>query len=99
MFSYDRQALSELFDFFLAQWRAGKNIYILAGNHDRLNQHFVYHEGKKVADILNKQSDNTIHFITEPEIHTIESQKILFMPYNKLFLGNYRNTILTNASV
>ncbi len=93
MFSYDRQALSELFDFFLAQWREGKNIYIVAGNHDRLNQHFVYHEGKKVADILNRQSDNKLYFITEPESHTIEWKKILFMPYNKLFLNTYQDSI------
>lgn len=93
MFSYDRQALGDLFDFFLQLWEEWKNVYILTGNHDWLNQHFVYHEGKKVADILNKKTDNKIHFITEPEVITIEWKEILFMPYNKAFLGNYRNTI------
>jgi DNA repair exonuclease SbcCD nuclease subunit len=72
MFSYDRQALGDLFDFFLELRRDGKNVYILAGNHDWLNQHFVYHEGKKVADILNDQAPNKLYFITEPETHTIE---------------------------
>ncbi len=89
MFSYDRQALGELFDFFLELWRDGKNVYIVAGNHDWLNQHFVYHEGKKVADILNKQTDNKLRFITEPEVLSIEGKDILFVPYNKGFLGQY----------
>ena len=44
MFSYDRQALADLFDFFLSLWNEGKNVYVLAGNHDWLNQHFIYHE-------------------------------------------------------
>lgn len=93
MFSYDRQALGELFDFFLQLWEEWKNVYILTGNHDWLNQHFVYHEGKKVADILNKKTDNKIHFITEPEVHNIEWKEVLFMPYNKAFLGNYMNSV------
>jgi metallophosphoesterase superfamily enzyme len=83
MFSYDRQALAELFDIFLQLWREKKNIYIVGGNHDRLSQHFIYHEGKKVADILSKQTDNQLHFITTPETHTIEGQEIFFVPYNK----------------
>ena len=91
MFSYDRQALGDLFDFFLQLWEEWKNVYILTGNHDWLNQHFVYHEGKKVADILNKKTDNKIHFITEPEVQTIEWKEILFMPYNKAFLGQYKD--------
>lgn len=98
MFSYDRQALSDLLDLFLAQRHAGKNVYILAGNHDWLGQHFIYHEGKKLADILNRtssqhsQQNNKLHFITEPETHTIEGQKILFLPYNKAFLSSYLET-------
>lgn len=52
MFSYDRKALSELFDLFLSLWKEGKNVYILAGNHDRIGQQFVYAEGKKIADLL-----------------------------------------------
>ena len=115
MFSYDRQALGELFDFFLELREGWKNVYILTGNHDWLNQHFVYHEGKKALDMLSKQYSirhseqreesrewqndkmtkwlNKIHFIVEPEIHTIEDKEILFMPYNKGFLGNYMNSI------
>ncbi len=89
MFSYDRSALSELFDIFLEIRHSGKNVYILTGNHDRLAQHYIYQEWKKVADILNTQSTSTLQFITEPTEYTIEWQKILFMPYNKAFLAKY----------
>ena len=100
MFSYDRQALGELFDFFLELRWQGKNIYILTWNHDWLNQHFVYHEGKKVADILVNSSQlavnskgNKMYFITEPEIYIIEDKEVLFIPYNKAFLGQYKETV------
>jgi hypothetical protein len=107
MFSYDRGALSQLFDLFLEVRHSGKNAYILTGNHDWLAQWFIYQEGKKVADILNRSKtlnwDSTdkhhtthpqIHFITEPITYTIEGQEILFMPYNKWFLTHYKDTLL-----
>jgi len=37
-----------LLDFFLELVREGKTVYILAGNHDRIGQHFVYEEAKRV---------------------------------------------------
>lgn len=87
MFSYDRQALADLFDFFLKLREQKKNVYVMAWNHDWLNQHFIYHEGKKIADILNSHTeDSKIFFITQPEIQTIENKTILFLPYNKAFL-------------
>lgn len=87
MFSYDRQALADLFDFFLSLRDQGKNVYIMAGNHDWLNQHFIYHEWKKIADILNaRTSDNKIYFITEPGTYIIDNQEFLLLPYNKEFL-------------
>lgn len=72
MFSYDRRALGRLFDLFLRLWDQGKNVYILAGNHDRIGQQFVYAEGKKIADMLPQHSGRVIRFITSPELHTIE---------------------------
>ncbi len=44
MFSYDRRALARLFDLFLDFRQQGKNVYILAGNHDWIGQQFVYAE-------------------------------------------------------
>lgn len=53
-FSYDRAALLELFELFLDLYREGRNLYILAGNHDRLGNTFVFEEGKRVFDLLQK---------------------------------------------
>lgn len=72
MFSYDRKALSRLFDLFLSLRKQGKSVYILAGNHDRIGQQFVYAEGKKIADLLPQTTEHIIRFITSPEMHTIE---------------------------
>lgn len=58
-------------------------MYILAGNHDRIGQQFVYAEGKKIADMLPQNSEHTIRFITTPEVHEIEGKKILFFPFSK----------------
>lgn len=44
MFSYDRTALASLFDLFLQLRKNGKNVYVLAGNHDWIGQQFVYAE-------------------------------------------------------
>ncbi len=44
MFSYDRTALARLFDLFLSLRKSGKNVYVLAGNHDWIGQQFVYAE-------------------------------------------------------
>jgi hypothetical protein len=38
-------------------YRQGKNIYILAGNHDWLGSSFVFEEGKKVFDLLQKRNE------------------------------------------
>lgn len=95
MFSYDRQALADLFDFFLSLWDEGKNVYVMAGNHDWLNQHFIYHEWKKIADILNaRTSENKIHFVTEPSTYLIEWKEFFFLPFNKEFLHTQKETFL-----
>ena len=85
-FSYDRGALLWLFELFLDLYRQGKNIYILAGNHDWLGSSFVFEEGKKVFDLLQKRNEQksqdwNLFFITEPELREIEGEKVLFMPY------------------
>ena len=53
-FSYDRSALLALFELFLEFYGRGKNLYILAGNHDWLGNSFVFEEGKQVFDLLQK---------------------------------------------
>lgn len=76
-FSYDRNALMSLYHFFLELFKAGKNVYILAGNHDRLGNNFVFEEAKKAFALF----ESNIHFITEPMLTEIEGEKIFFLPY------------------
>ncbi len=83
-FSYDRNAILELYTIFVELFKSGKNVYVLAGNHDRLWQHFVYAEAKKAFDIINtleKWSTGKLYFITSPQTHTIEWEDIIFLPY------------------
>jgi len=46
----------------------------LAGNHDRLGNSFVFEEGKKAFDIINKiaHEQGKITFITTPQYQEIE---------------------------
>lgn len=81
-FSYDRGALLALFELFLELYTQGKNLYVLAGNHDRLGSSFVYEEGKQVFDLLqHQQSWGELHFITKPWLTELEGEKILFLPF------------------
>lgn len=82
-FSYDRNALLELYDLFLERYIQWKNLYILAWNHDWLGNMFVFEEWKKAFEILSKiqeKHDNEICFITQPIIKDIEWKKICFLP-------------------
>jgi len=83
-FSYDRNALLALYNYFVELFEQGKNVYVLAGNHDRLGQHFVYAEAKTAFDLLKSVDTKNLwklHFITEPELHTIQWEKFLFFPF------------------
>lgn len=81
-FSYDRKAILDLFELFLYFFGKWKNIYVLAGNHDRIGETFVFEEAQKSFEILNNHTQNKIYFITQPQLTEIEWQKILFMPFN-----------------
>ncbi len=77
-FSYDRPSLFALLDFFIELTNKQRHVYILAGNHDRLGQHFVYSETEK---ILQQNTHEYLHIITKPELTTIQGQNFLFVPY------------------
>jgi UDP-2,3-diacylglucosamine pyrophosphatase LpxH len=51
-FAYDRNALFALYEFFITLLQAGKRVYVLAGNHDRLGNSFVYAEAQKAFSVL-----------------------------------------------
>ena len=81
-FSYDRNALLELYDLFLDLYFKWKNLYILAWNHDRLGNTFVFEEWKKAFEMLSKiwDKDNEICFIAKPMVKEIEWKNICFLP-------------------
>lgn len=78
-FSYHKPSLLALLDLWIDIAHSGKTLYILAGNHDRLGQHFVYAEAEKIISHHNQSSN--IHFITTPQTHTIGGETIIFLPY------------------
>ena len=85
-FSYDREALLKLYTLFLDLYKSGKNVYILAWNHDWLGNTFVFEEAKRTYEIIRNVFDNwegsgKIEFITEPKVDNIEWEDILFLPY------------------
>ena len=91
-FSYDRVALLALYNFFLELFAEGKNVYVLAGNHDWLWNTFVFEEARRtfetinwvVENIDNNNNNNNnnwkIEFIVEPKIENIEGEEFLFLP-------------------
>ena len=83
-FSYDRAALLALFAFFIQLFEAGKQVYVLAGNHDWLGDTFVFEEAQKAFLLFDKYSTTTtglLKFVTEPTIETIEGQRVLLFPF------------------
>ncbi|MDD3262656.1 MAG: metallophosphoesterase [Candidatus Absconditabacteria bacterium] len=83
-FSYDRTALLSLYHFFVELFEQGKNVYILAGNHDRLGNSFVFEEAQKAFQIIQKydtKHKGNLHFITQPTQITIENQSIILFPF------------------
>lgn len=83
-FNYDRKSLLRLFHLFIRLLESWKQVYVLAGNHDRIAWHFVYEEARQAFDLL--QSTTTfawsLHFITSPTRVTIDWKDILFFPYS-----------------
>lgn len=83
-FSYHRPSLLTLLDFFLELVAQGKQVYVLAGNHDRLGQHFVYAEAEKIVQSSHSSLVTpwgSLSFVTTPQIIQIESEDILLLPY------------------
>ncbi len=81
-FSYDRWALLALYQFFIELFEEGKKVYILAGNHDRLGNSFVFEEAQKAFSLVQQYSNHIweIHFITKPTIIWTQ-EKILLFPF------------------
>lgn len=99
-FTYDRKALLKLFELFLQLYQQGKNIYILSGNHDRIGDSFVFHEGKTISHILEKLQwenwEGKLKFITSLYQEEIEGQNIIFLPFSLKYTENPTHTKTTD---
>ena len=91
-FAYDRNALLQLYKFFIELFEQEKDIYILSGNHDRLGSSFVFEEAQKAFDVLLHdrfkeltKGKGKVHFVTKPLLQNIEGEEILLLPF---FLPN-----------
>jgi len=85
-FSYDAVALHTLFSYWMKLVSEWKQLLILAWNHDRIHNQFVFAEWKMVFDMMNtKDLPWSILFITQPLFLTIQNQDILFFPYTTTF--------------
>ncbi len=87
-FAYDRNALLQLYKLFLELFGEGRHLYILAGNHDRLGNSFVFEEAQKAFEIIQNAESRMqnvewgkIKFITKPIVETIEGEEILLLPF------------------
>lgn len=88
-FSYDRKALLAFVDLLMELQREGRVVYVLAGNHDWLQGHFVYQEAQRVVESLG---GDQIYFITEPMWKEIDGQWVLFLPWNPSLRDNRVNS-------
>lgn len=84
-FSYDRKAILSLYNLFIQLFESGKTVYILAWNHDRILNSFVFEEAQKAFDIIGRLFNEKwwkIRFITNVLLENIEWKDILFLPHS-----------------
>jgi len=89
-FSYHRKSLLLLFAYFIELYQLWKHVYVLAWNHDRLGESFVFAEWQTALQIVQSLQENnwhllgatwSLHLITTPRLTEIEGQKFLFLPF------------------
>ena len=78
-FSYERDALVELFALFVDLIKAWKKLWIMSGNHDWISEKFVFEEGAMFSQLVQ---DLGITFVDKPIKQQIEWKNILFLPFN-----------------
>jgi hypothetical protein len=77
-FTYDRNALLTLIDLCIELSQKGKHIHLLAGNHDRIQEEFVYAEAQKILSLTDYPN---ISLYTKPTWTKIDNIDCLFFPY------------------
>ncbi len=78
-FSFDRSAISMLFNLILDFVKKWKNIYVIAGNHDWINNHFIFEEVEKILTLTESKN---LHIMSSSTVHKIENKNILFLPFH-----------------
>jgi len=77
-FNYDRQSLLSFLALCIELSQQGKHIHLMAGNHDRLQEHFVYAEAESILATMNNPN---ITIYTTPKWTKIDNIDCLFFPF------------------
>ena len=81
-FSYDRRALLMLYSFFVELCKEGKIVHVIAGNHDRIADHFVFEEAQKTLELVQgAEMPWRLLFYTEPCFQRIDGKDCLMFPF------------------
>lgn len=96
-FNYDRKAMLAVYDLLLELYKQGRKVVVLAGNHDRLQNSFVFEEAKKAFDILADHTSHKEHvweilFVTKPQFVELWGMQCLLYPYHIPVESEYDNT-------
>ena len=76
-FAYDPKLIWEFFDFCLKLSQNWTKVFIIAGNHDYIKGHFIFHEVEKILKFYN----TNLKIISSPQNINIDQQNILFFPF------------------
>lgn len=75
-FSYQRGALLQLFELFVERYQQDKQVIVLAGNHDWIQDAYVYAEAQKAFAVIQKkdltEGASGIFFVTHPQLVDLE---------------------------
>jgi len=103
-FVYNRHVMAEFYDFLLGLSKESK-VFVMAGNHDRLGDKFVFDEAQKTFDSFwhdDKLLKTWLTFITEPKVFWIEWKHCLFVPFENMGIkgesaSDYVNKIIFSS--
>lgn len=96
-FNYDRKALLAVYELLLELYAQGRKVVVLAGNHDWLQNSFVFEEAKKAFDMLGQHGMKAEHggellFVTQPQFVELGGMQCLMYPYHIPVPKAYRCT-------
>ena len=66
----------------------------MAGNHDWINNHFIFEEVERTLEIIDIKK---LHIMSVPKIYKIEGSKILFFPF--YYRTNLTQEVIDNIGI